>query len=794
MSGNLDNVSETWNAGAERLYGYSAAEAIGRQLTECIVPPDQWADLMRARERLAQGELLPPVDTVNVTKDGRRIDVSVSRFPIKDQQGQVVGRSSIVHDITARKREEKRLALEHAVTKCIAIAEDVSSGLTAIMQAICAAEAWESGSYWQVDAAAGVLRFGGYWNTPGIALDAYAQQSRNDIFGPGVGVVGRVWQTQQPLWISDAATDPRVVNRELACQTGLGCVFAIPVVDAETVIGVLAFMSSQVRAPDERLLVATRSIGSQVGQFLQRKQAEEALQSSRDQFRKLVENGPLSMALVSRSGVIEYINRKAIETFGYLAQDIPNMDRWWALAYPDEAYRAEVVAQWSELVADAVAHNHEIEQREYRVTCKDGSVKLVAIQGAWVAGKVLVVFVDVTESRRAQHELALALDRFRFLAESARVYAWIRRLDTDFATYLSPPDALLGPRPASGNYPLLRELVHADDRAAYDATTAKAIAELGEFERELHITRTDGEVRWLLVRGKCYREETDNATVLAGVTVDITERKHAEEEIRRINRNLERRVRERTAELNRTINTLQTEVESRRQAEAAALSLAERLQSMARRLGDAQEIERRRLAADVHDGVCSNLAAIGLNLELLQRQLAKADTAGMKSRLTDLISHVDYAQAAAKNIAVDLRPLLQNGRDLHSALADYAEMFQRSTGIKVDIRGSGTAKQMPATHKVALFRIAQEALTNCAKHARAQAVAVDLNHCQDHAELRVSDDGVGFDLGSVNQTSRGLGLLSMQERTAAIGGIWHIESAPGNGTRVTIRVEAASSA
>jgi len=758
------------------------------------VPTDQLAQLMRAREKIARGELPPAVDTVNITKGGRRIDVSVSRFPIKDQQGNVIGRSSIVHDITERKLEEKRLALEHAVTKCIASAEDVSSGLTAIMQAICEAEAWESGCYWQVDAAAGVLRFGGHWNTPKIALDLYARQSRNDIYGPGAGVVGRAWQMQQPLWISEAATDPRAMNRELASQTGIGCVFAFPVVDAQTVIGVLAFMSHHVRAPDERLLAATRSIGSQVGQFLRRKEAEEALQASRDQFRKLVENAPLSMALVSPNGVIEYINRKAIETFGYSPQDIPNMDRWWALAYPDEAYRAEAVAQWTELVADALAHNHEIEQREYRVTCKDGRVKLMAIQGAWVASKVLTVFVDVTESRRTQHELALALDRFRFLAESARVYAWIRRVDSDLGAYLTPPDALLGPRLASGRYPFLRELLHPDERATYDAISAKAIAELGEYERELRITRADGEVRWLLVRGKCYREETDNAKVLAGVTVDITDRKHAEEEILRINRSLEQRVRERTAQLSRTVYTLQTEVESRRQAEAAALSLAERLQSMARRLGDAQEIERRRLAADVHDGVCSSLAAIGLNLELLQRLLAKADTAGMKSRLTDLISHVDYAQAAAKNIAVDLRPLLHNDRDLHSALADYAEMFQRSTGIKVDIRGSGRAKQMPATHKVALFRIAQEALTNCAKHARAKAVVVDLNHYQDHAELRVSDDGVGFDFGSVSVASRGLGLLSMQERTEAIGGIWHIESAPGNGTRVTVSVEAGLSA
>ena len=137
----------------------------------------------------------------------------------------------------------------------------------------------------------------------------------------------------------------------------------------------------------------------------ERKQTEEKLRESKDQFRKVVENSPLSMALVNSDGVIEYINIKAIETFGYLPQDIPNMDRWWVQAYPDKTYRDEVIAQWMGLVGEALTHNHEIEQREYRVTCKNGSVKIVAIFGVWIADKVLVIFDDITERKRAEIEL-----------------------------------------------------------------------------------------------------------------------------------------------------------------------------------------------------------------------------------------------------------------------------------------------------------------------------------------------------------------------------------------------------
>lgn len=82
------------------------------------------------------------------------------------------------------------------------------------------------------------------------------------------------------------------------------------------------------------------------------------------------------------------------------------MDRWWVQAYPDETYRAEVIALWMGLVTEALAHKHEIEQREYRVTCKNGSVKMVAIFGVWIADKVLVIFEDITERKRAEQALA----------------------------------------------------------------------------------------------------------------------------------------------------------------------------------------------------------------------------------------------------------------------------------------------------------------------------------------------------------------------------------------------------
>jgi PAS domain S-box-containing protein len=520
----------------------------------------------------------------------------------------------------------------------------------------------------------------------------------------------------------------------------------------------------------------------------ERKRSEAQLRESKDQFTRLVEHSPLSMALVCMDGTIEYINHKAIETFGYMPQDIPNMDRWWVQAYPDEIYRAEVIETWMGLVGEALAHKHEIEPREYRVTCKDRSVKIAAIFGVWVANKVLVIFEDITKRKQAQE--AFERESYRNQVFLRNASDGVHILDVD-GTVLEASDSF------SKMLGYSREELIGANVTLWDAQwspqelkqrIAEQIANDGRSVFETRHRRRDGSVVDVEVSGQPL--ELDGKLVLFNSARDITERRRAEERIRKLNEDLERRVHERTCELTVAIEALQTEVMERRLAETSALNLADRLQNMARRLGQAQEAERRRLSAELHDGVCSNLAAIGLNLVLLQKKLAVTDTASMERQLSGLIALIDEAKANAKDISVDLRPLMLDERDLLSTLEEYARKFEGSTGIAVEVRGANSGRRLPAEEKIALFRITQEALTNCAKHALANAVAIELNTETDHLVLSIVDDGVGIDLTEGNRKTRGLGLMSMQERAEAIGGKWCIESVPGKGTRVTVRVGA----
>lgn len=148
------------------------------------------------------------------------------------------------------------------------------------------------------------------------------------------------------------------------------------------------------------------------------KDSEEMLRENQYLLTEIIELSPISMAIVSMDGTIERINRQAIETFGYLPDDIPDMDRWWVQAYPDETYRAEVIAQFMGLVGLAIAEKHEIERREYRVTCKDGTIKTTLIFGIPVLDKLFVMFDDITESKKAEDALEESRERYRGLSEA----------------------------------------------------------------------------------------------------------------------------------------------------------------------------------------------------------------------------------------------------------------------------------------------------------------------------------------------------------------------------------------
>ena len=343
--------------------------------------------------------------------DGLARTISASGVPVLDASGRFAGYRGIAKDITERKRAEELQNLEHSVAHRIAAAESVTAAMTAVIRAICETEGWECGRYFRPDNEAGVLRFGESWGVQDPAIQESLERSRGIVYKTGVGLMGRVWQSGLPLWIADVTKDPRALRTAFSVDSGIRGGFVFPVISEGKTIGVLAFNSRQAREPDERLLKAILAIGSQIGQFLERKRAEE----EQRRFRAAMDASADLMLLIDRSSM-RYIdvNDAACRALGYsreelLAmgpQDIFSKSREELARLYDRMFAGELVAPTVEGI--------------YR--CKDGSQLPIeayprAVRSA--AGDVIVSIArDIRERKRAEELLKLEHTVTRSLAET----------------------------------------------------------------------------------------------------------------------------------------------------------------------------------------------------------------------------------------------------------------------------------------------------------------------------------------------------------------------------------------
>jgi len=218
----------------------------------------------------------------------------------------------------------------------------------------------------------------------------------------------------------------------------------------------------------------------------------------------------------------------------------------------------------------------------------------------------------------------------------------------------------------------------------------------------------------------------------------------------------------------------------------------EQLHELSRRLVAAQELERRQLARELHDRIGQNLAVLNMNLFRARSQLSHESAWHVDKRLAEAIQIVDQTVEQIRNVMADLRPAILDDFGLVAALRWYIRHFARGTDLVVllEVEEPHSAPRLPSDTETALFRIAQEALTNVLKHARATLATLTLTIAEPTIRLVISDDGVGFK-PSLSRRPRqrwSLGLMTMQERVEAVGGRLVIDSAPGQGTRIIAEV------
>ncbi|WP_420996991.1 cache domain-containing protein [Cupriavidus sp. 30B13] len=221
-----------------------------------------------------------------------------------------------------------------------------------------------------------------------------------------------------------------------------------------------------------------------------------------------------------------------------------------------------------------------------------------------------------------------------------------------------------------------------------------------------------------------------------------------------------------------------------------------KLRQLAQRVVQSQEDERARLSRELHDGISQLLVSVKLLLETAANRLrlAPGDGVTVAPVLGTALGRLDTVFNEVRRVARNLRPALLDDLGLYAALEHLAREMQEGSGLRIAVTRTGEPRELPDEQATALFRIAQEALTNVERHAHARHVALALDFGADATRLTVQDDGAGFDVARMqHDPKRGIGLRNLRERVAALGGEFEIESRAG-ATRLRAAVPVVRSA
>jgi len=216
------------------------------------------------------------------------------------------------------------------------------------------------------------------------------------------------------------------------------------------------------------------------------------------------------------------------------------------------------------------------------------------------------------------------------------------------------------------------------------------------------------------------------------------------------------------------------------------------LRNLSVRLSEMEEAERRKIAVELHDRVGQSLTALNINLNIIKSRMKGGMIDGAEICITDSFLLIEETTEQIRDIMSELRPPNLDDHGLVAALQWYASRHSRRSALKIEIIGNEDAPRPPLELEMVLFRIAQEALNNIIKHARANTATVEVAGDEQRTIMSIKDDGIGFDAtpnAMIQKKSSGLGLIAMQERISALGGSFEVKSSKGHGSTIIVEVE-----
>ena len=285
----LDGIITSWNKGAEKLYGYSADEVVGRPIS-ILVPSERPNEVPEILESIGRSEGVKHYETVRVTKEGKQLDVSLTVSPIKDSGGHIVGASVIARDISERKRAEEALRRETDVVRLLEMVAITANEAPTFMEAmqsclelVWSYTQWPIGHVYLVEDPAGEAVSANIWRLENPErFESFMEATLGRRFASGIGMPGSVLASGKPVWVTDVSKDPNFPRAKQAEEAGIRSGFASPVLARSEVVAILEFFSTEAEEPDEKVLEVMSQVGTQLGRVVERERAEEAMREARE--------------------------------------------------------------------------------------------------------------------------------------------------------------------------------------------------------------------------------------------------------------------------------------------------------------------------------------------------------------------------------------------------------------------------------------------------------------------------------------------------------------------------------
>lgn len=565
------------------------------------------------------------------------------------------------------------------------------------------------------------------WNSEGPQLDPAAINADRASWWARSLLQGEIVLVPDLEVLPEEAT----AERQYLQKLGALSVAAIPLSAGDEFFGSISFISTKRRvlwtAPVVEQLKLLAEIFSNA---LMRKRAQSAF----SRHAAIVESSDDAIISKNLDGIILSWNKSAQRLFGYSEDEAVGQPT--TMLIPPELRHEEHDILRRSMAGERIEHYETV-----RVT-KTGETLNVSLTISPLkdsTGKALGFFKiarDITERKRVEQTLRESEERFRLVANSAPSLIWMAGTDKlciffnqgwlNFTGRSMKEE--LGDGWVSGVHPEDVRRCHQFYSDSFDART--------EFEMEYRLRRADGEYRWIVDHGVPRFESDGTFCGYIGSCVDITDRKLSEEA----------------------------------------------LHSLSGRLINAQEEERARIARELHDDFSQRLALLGIGLGQLWKKLPESDFQE-RSKVLGMLKDTKEMSSDLHTLSHQLHSSKLEHVGLVAALNGLCNEISEKYHIPVQFTDFGIPFTIPKEVALCLFRVAQEALGNVAKHSGAKSAQVELSAMEDGVKLRISDQGRGFDPG-LKSSGAGIGLIGMSERLRLIGGRLSVNSQPGRGTDI----------